>query len=117
MEAGKIDTGASERTTSPTSRRRTPRCADAGRTDREADERVHLPALCPLWCALKAEPSAGRTPTESTVRPTSTSVDERVLILPCPPPTGDHPDMSAIPNCSGIKKPNPALGGRRPNRP
>ena len=107
----------------------------------------------PKFGDRKAEPSAGRTPAESTVRPTSTSADERVLILPCPPPpratsrrqyltargsksrtqrwadtgridreadehvrrrartdptvpppTGDHPDSSAVPDCSGIEK-------------
>ena len=30
--------------------------------------------------------------------------DERVLLLPCQPPPGDHPGPSTIPNCSGIKK-------------
>ena len=124
-EAGEINLGASEREhhSPPVSRRRTPCRAGAVGVDREADERVLLPASCPPMA--RRQPRATRNPAKSISGPASAphppasrrrtpccagaggidcETDERVLLLPWHPPPGDHPGPSTIPNCSGIKK-------------
>ena len=79
----------------PVSRRKTPRCADAGGIDREVDERVLLPRPAPraISPVARPEPRATQEPARSTSGPAS------------------------APHLSGNAPQNPALRGRRRDRP